>query len=168
MRPLPHFGSERNIAGACVFTRFLGAIELADGVGTNEPGPDVLSFRVLLGAAFQLQRLLTAAKRALYFDVSAFDKRGREISELAENQNAMPLGARFPFIRLFVLPGLFRSHTEHGEISCCCPERFPALQSASVRGTPRTPKPPNSSDRKPVDERIPEFVLPHRPVCFNS
>jgi hypothetical protein len=90
--------------GAGVFAGRLGAIELAYGSGANEPGPHVLRLRILLGAAFQLERLLAAAKRALYFDVSAFAERPSEISELAEHQNAIPLGARFPFVRLFVLP----------------------------------------------------------------
>jgi hypothetical protein len=48
--------------------------------------------------------------------VSAFRERGIEISELAENQNAMPLGTRFPFIRLFGFPALFGRQAEHREI----------------------------------------------------
>jgi len=74
----------------------LGAIELADGFRTNKPGPDGLRFRVLLRAAFQLECLLAAAKRALYFDVSTFRERRGEISELAENQDSMPLSVRLP------------------------------------------------------------------------
>jgi hypothetical protein len=35
-----------------VFSRLLGAIELANRFCTNEPGPHVLRFRILLGAAF--------------------------------------------------------------------------------------------------------------------
>jgi hypothetical protein len=46
--------SKRNLMEARVFAGRLGAIELANGFGTNEPGPDVLRFRILLGAAFQL------------------------------------------------------------------------------------------------------------------
>jgi hypothetical protein len=42
----------RDVIG--VFGRVLGAIELANGSGTNEPGPHVLRFRILLRAAFQL------------------------------------------------------------------------------------------------------------------
>jgi hypothetical protein len=88
--------------GAGVFAGRLGAIELANRFRTNEPGTDVLRFRILLGAAFQLKCLFAAAKRSLYFDVSAFGERGGEIFGLAKNQNAMPLGARFPFIPLSV------------------------------------------------------------------
>ena len=102
--------------GAGVFAGRLGAIELANGFGANEPGPHVLRFRILLGAAFQLESLLAATKRALYFDVSAFGECGSEICELAENQNAMPFGARFPFTRLFVFPALLGGQAEHGEI----------------------------------------------------
>jgi hypothetical protein len=102
--------------GTSVFAGRLGAIELANRFRTNEPGPDVLRFRILLGAAFQLDGLLAAAKRALYFDVSAFGECGSEVTELAENHNAMPLGVGFPFIRLFVFPALLCRQAEHGEI----------------------------------------------------
>jgi hypothetical protein len=67
----------RHVIG--VFSRLLGAIELANRFGTNEPGPHVLRFRILLGAAFQLQCLFAATKRALYFDVSAFGERGSDL-----------------------------------------------------------------------------------------
>ena len=76
---------ERNVISRGIIAGFLGAIELANGLGTNKPSSDVFRFRVLLGAALQLQRLLAATKRALDLNVSAFGERGRELSELAEN-----------------------------------------------------------------------------------
>jgi hypothetical protein len=115
--PFPESKRDVNWRGAVGSGSFaVGAIELADGFGTNEPGTYILRFRILFGSAVQLEGLLSAAKRALYFDVSAFRQRGSEISELAENHNAMPLGVGFPFIRLFVFPALLCRQAEHGEI----------------------------------------------------
>jgi hypothetical protein len=56
----PPVGSKLHVIGAGLghviraFTGLLGTVELADGFGTNEPGPDAFRFRVLFGAAFQL------------------------------------------------------------------------------------------------------------------
>src|SRR5205823_2122564 len=84
-----------------------------------------------------------AAKRALYFDVSAFGERGSEVSELAENQNAMPLGARFPFVRLFVLPALFFRQAEHGEIRAVVLSGFHFSVFSEEKVMAGRPRPPS-------------------------
>jgi hypothetical protein len=49
--------SVRDVIG--VFSRLLGTIKLADGFGTNEPGPHILRLWILFGAAFSA---LTSAR----------------------------------------------------------------------------------------------------------
>jgi Cu(I)/Ag(I) efflux system membrane protein CusA/SilA len=65
--------SKRNIVDAGVqrafrvVTRLLGAIELANGLCANEPGPQCLRFVVLLGAAFQLEQRLKLILPVVFF-----------------------------------------------------------------------------------------------------
>jgi hypothetical protein len=53
--------------GFRVFTRLLGAIELANGLCANESGPKCLRFVVLLGAAFQLDQRLKLILPVVFF-----------------------------------------------------------------------------------------------------
>jgi 3-oxoacyl-[acyl-carrier protein] reductase len=72
--------SKRNVIRRGIVTGSLGAIELANGLGTNEPGSDVFRCRVLLGAevfaavmdlnvrpALQLTQALLSGMRAARF-----------------------------------------------------------------------------------------------------
>jgi hypothetical protein len=82
----------------------------------KQPKPDGFRFWGSSWIRLSARASVPATKRTVHFNVSAFRDCGSEIPELAENHNAMPLGARFPFIRLFVFPALFRGQAEHGEI----------------------------------------------------